>query len=118
MIKIQINPVPKPRQTRSDRFKQRPCVLRYRAFADELRLKCKLKGYELDSIMNVDFFLEMPKSWSEKKKQKMNGRPHRQRPDIDNLCKACMDALLKEDSAVYRIQASKYWAREGSIYFY
>jgi len=37
MKEYKITPVPKPRQTRSDKWKQRPCVMRYRAFADEVR---------------------------------------------------------------------------------
>ena len=36
-----ITPCPKPRQTQSDKWKKRPPVLRYRAFADEVRLKIK-----------------------------------------------------------------------------
>ena len=34
----------------------------------------------------------MPKSWSLKKKKAMNGKPHRQTADIDNLLKALIDA--------------------------
>ncbi len=34
-----IDVVGKPRMTQRDKWKKRPCVLRYRAFADELRLK-------------------------------------------------------------------------------
>lgn len=36
-----ITPVPKPRQTQADKWKQRPAVMRYRAFADEAPLKNK-----------------------------------------------------------------------------
>ena len=34
-----ITPVPKPRMTRRDRWAKRPCVLRYWAFKDEVRLR-------------------------------------------------------------------------------
>ena len=34
---IDITPVAKPRQTRSDVWKKRPCVVKYRQFADDLR---------------------------------------------------------------------------------
>ena len=32
-----IKPVPKPRMTQRDAWDKRPCVLRYRAFKDEVR---------------------------------------------------------------------------------
>lgn len=34
-----ITPIGKPRMTRADKWKQRPAVMRYRAFCDEVRLK-------------------------------------------------------------------------------
>jgi Holliday junction resolvase RusA-like endonuclease len=57
----------------------------------------------------------MPHSWSKKKKDLMLGKPHKQRPDIDNLAKAFMDALLPEDSHVFSLTAEKYWSNEPSI---
>ena len=41
--------------------------------------------------------------------------PHKQKPDVDNMAKAVMDALLKDDSGVYHISVTKFWAYEGSI---
>jgi len=57
----------------------------------------------------------MPKSWSKKKKAEMLGQPHQQKPDIDNLLKALMDAVLPEDSHIYDIRATKYWGNVGGI---
>ena len=60
-MKIDITPVPKPRQTRSDKWRTRPPVMRYRAFADEIRLRIgsiDLNGYA------ITFGMPMPKSWS------------------------------------------------------
>lgn len=45
----------------------------------------------------------------------MSGKPHQQKPDIDNLVKSVLDALLIEDKNVYRVLAEKYWAEEGGI---
>jgi len=59
----------------------------------------------------------MPKSWSKKKKAEMINKPHKQKPDIDNLLKGLMDALLEEDSHVHTVFARKIWAEEGSIVF-
>jgi Holliday junction resolvase RusA-like endonuclease len=107
-----ITPVAKPRQTRADVWKKRPAVLRYRAFADECRLK--MTDVVLDGA-RVIFHVPMPRSWSKKKKVEMNTRPHRQVPDIDNYAKALLDSLYESDSHVADICLSKRWAIEGSI---
>jgi len=60
----------------------------------------------------------MPKSWSLKKKKAMNGKPHRQTADIDNLLKALIDALLSEDKQVWDVHASKRWGETGQIRIY
>ncbi len=116
--RIKIDPIGKPRQTRADKWKQRPCVMRYRAFADELRLQCKLNGIEITDRLHCEFYIKIPQSWSKKKKELMRNKPHQQVPDIDNLCKSVLDSLLSDDSGVYRLQTSKFWADEGGIVFY
>jgi len=80
-----INPVPKPRMTRADKFRKRPVVCKYWAFKDEVR-KAGVKFPP--SGATIIFILEMPKSWSKKKKARMAGQPHTQTPDLDNLLKA------------------------------
>jgi len=107
-----ITPVSKPRQTRADKWKKRPCVMRYRAFADEVRAN------EIEILScgtEVTFFIPMPKSWSEKKKAEMSCKPHQQKPDIDNLLKALLDAVFKDDSHVYDIRARKVWSSTAGI---
>lgn len=111
-MRILIKPVGKPRQTRSDVWKQRPVVMRYRAFADELRLKYR---EDLPNSVTLIFRIEMPQSWSKKKKAEMLGKPHQQKPDVDNLAKSVLDALVKEDSVIYRCLIEKYWSDESSI---
>jgi len=109
----EITPVPKPRMTRSDKWKKRPCVMRYRAFAD----KCKLLGIDLpESGATIIFYLPMPKSWSKKKKAQMIGTPHRSRPDISNLIKALEDALYLDDSIIWNYGSlTKLWGNRGCI---
>lgn len=109
---IAITPMGKPRMTQRDRWKGRAVVQRYHAFCDELRLK--YRG-ELPENLFVAFCLPMPASWSNKKKLAYAGQPHRQKPDIDNLCKAVMDALAQDDSYIYGLYAQKHWADTGSI---
>lgn len=114
---LNITPVPKPRMTRADRWKKRPIVLSYWTFKNELVLKANKAGLELGDELNVIFVMPFPESWSEKKKKSLEGMPHQQRPDLDNLCKAAQDCLLKEDSHIHKIVASKIWGREGKIIF-
>ena len=48
----------------------------------------------------------------------MNYQDHQQRPDIDNLLKGLMDALLEEDSHIHTVYARKIWSEQGAIEFY
>lgn len=94
-------PVGKPRQTQRDKWMKRPAVMRYRAYADEIRRQARRLGFEFPKRgIVVEFVLPMPASWSAKKKAAMDGQPHEQKPDLDNLIKAMKDALMEEDSAV------------------
>lgn len=117
-ITIGVTPIGKPRMTRKDKWSKRPETTKYWAFKDALVLQCKKNKVQLNDILIADFHIPMPKSWSKKKKTLMNHKPHQQKPDVDNICKGVMDALLKEDSHIYKIDCEKYWAEEGSIVFY
>lgn len=114
-ILIPVNPIGKPRQTRSDKWKQRPCVMRYRAFSDKLRLWANKYKLVQGEVLIAEFHIEMPKSWSEKKKGLQEGKPHKQKPDLDNIIKAYQDSLCDEDSHIHTIHACKKWARRGHI---
>ena len=107
--------VTKPRQTRSDKWKRRPAVMRYRQFADTLRKSCGPVPADVHGI-NWVAYMPMPKSWSKKKRREMMGEPHRQTPDIDNLEKAVLDALFPHksggDSMIYFGSGEKLWERE------
>ena len=108
-----IDPVAKPRQTQRDVWAKRPCVLRYRQFADD----CRKLGMVLPSHgASVQFVIAMPKSWSEKKRAAMLGQPHTQKPDIDNLLKAIADAVHGDDSHIWHYAGlSKVWGETGGI---
>ncbi len=105
-----ITPMGKPRMTRRDAWKKRVCVVRYHAFRDE----CRLRGVKILDGQTVRFVLPMPKSWSKKKAASLNGAPHRQKPDLDNLLKALWD-VLREDSHIASVTASKVWGEAGAI---
>ncbi len=112
VIHIPIAPCPAPRQVRSDAWRPRPMVVRYRAFRDKIRT---LVRGSLEPQFEVEFHVPMPPTWSKKKKATMAGQPHQNRPDLDNYLKAFIDALCEEDKFVYAVRASKFWAEEGEI---
>lgn len=111
-----ITPTPKPRMTRRDKWLKpaRPCVARYWAFCDEVRLN----KIELPSAHGkIRFVLPMPKSWSETKKNKMYWKPHKQKPDLSNLLKALEDAIFQDDSHIWRYDLlEKVWGDKGQVW--
>ena len=109
-----ITPLAKPRMTQSDRWRKRKCVLDYWDYRDRIRSLVKLMGPEVTHL-SVDFHLPMPHSWSKKKRQAKNRTWHDQKPDLDNLVKAVLDALFEEDARVACIQAKKHWSEQGSL---
>jgi len=113
MMKVyNITPMGKPRMTRADKWKKRPEVLRYRAFCDEVRLHNVTLP---ESGYHVTFVIAMPQSWSKKKRQQHDGKPHQQKPDKDNLEKALLDAIFDDDSRIWDGRVTKIWGETGQI---
>lgn len=107
-----ITPAPKPGQTRSERRQKRPAVMRYRAFCNAVRPA----GITLpDADRHVTFVLPMPAPWSGKKRAQMDGKPHQQRPDRDNLEKALPDAFFSEDCGIRDGHTTKVRGKTGQI---
>lgn len=122
-------PIPAPRMTRSDKWKtnpnhidekkrQRKPVTRYWDFKNALIEQTKKMNFSLGEVLDIVFFVPMPDSFSEKKKEQLNGAPCKKRPDIDNYVKGLFDSLLKEDGNVYCVKAEKVYAYKGSILIY
>lgn len=107
-----IIPIAKCRMTRRDKWLKRPCVMAYWKYKDDVK---QLKIDVPESNCHVIFILPMPESWPETKKLKMDGRPHRQRPDVDNLHKGLLDSIYKQDCYVWDNRITKRWGREGKI---
>jgi Holliday junction resolvase RusA-like endonuclease len=99
--------------TRSDKWKKRPCVLRYRAFCDAVLAA----GVTLPECgARITFYLPMPASWSRIKFSQYYGAPHQQRPDLSNLLKALEDAVYGEDSVIWSYaEVRKIWSDLGGI---
>tara|TARA_R110002020_G_scaffold153326_2_gene332714 strand:- start:75 stop:443 length:369 start_codon:yes stop_codon:yes gene_type:complete len=108
---LDVTPVSKPRMTRADRWKKRQSVLKFFAFRDAVKQSPAWKTLQLldmDSFKIV-FHVPMPKSWSKKKKAQFEGKPHQQRPDLDNYLKAWKDSVYEEDAVVWNVEATKLW---------
>ena len=112
-VSINLEPMGAPRMNRGDAWKKRPVVLRYRAFKDALR--AAVGAQSVPDALVCHFTFPMPPSWSNKKREFMRGKPHRQKPDRDNLEKAVMDALFQDDSGVWRGHQEKRWGDAGRI---
>lgn len=100
-------PIGKPRMTQRDKWAKRPCVLRYREWADKARAAAGGLGDPTEVSWTAYF--QMPKSWSKMKRAEMKGTPHRQKPDRDNVDKAVLDALFKQDCGVAIGFLRKFW---------
>lgn len=109
-----IRPVAKPRMTRADTWKKRPPVVKYWQFKDNINRIANSNKFKLGNVVEATFYVAMPKSWSKKKQQEMCGKPHQQRPDLDNFIKS-FDAFTDEDKTIWKITASKYWHSDDMI---
>ena len=112
---FQVPPQTAPRMTRRDRWKKRPCVVRYFEYRDQLRAKAVEYGITLPNAFTVTFYMAMPKSWSKKKKAAHVGKPCQSKPDLDNVLKGFMDALRTDDASVYAVSASKFWSEQPGV---
>jgi Holliday junction resolvase RusA-like endonuclease len=68
--------------------------------------------------LSVYLQFEMPKSWSEKKRNQLKGVKHTGKPDLDNVLKAVCDALTdckvwQDDRQVASIFIAKRWSERG-----
>lgn len=116
-IAIKPMPAPRPRVTKNGTYNAKE----YTKYKEAIRLAyvSKNKGYPIESamFMRIDFFFEIPKSWSKKKKEA--AKWHTSRPDTDNLVKGVKDALngvaYKDDSQVCYVVARKQYAHTSGI---
>lgn len=120
MIELLITPKPKPRMVRSDAWRKRKVILDYWEYKDKLKLLAAQNNIVIGDVLGVAFVMPMPASWSEKKRKEMDGKPHQNKPDLDNNIKAVSDILLEEDCRVWKYDPPPYkiWGRVGKILFF
>ena len=76
-----------------------------------------------DGLVSVrlDFYVQIPKSWSMKKTKEMEGKYCSNNADLDNYCKAALDGLegryYENDKQVAMIRARKFYSTNARIEF-
>lgn len=65
------------------------------------------------------FGIRLADSLAHKKRDEMSGKPHTQKPDLDNLIKNILDRgsgiLWSDDKFIYSISALKVWSKLGYV---
>ena len=109
-------PLGKPRMTRSDRWKKRPCVTKFWEWKDNVIKHCG-EIPDPESIIQLNWlaYFEPPASWSKRKRAALFGQLHRYKPDRDNIDKAILDSLFKDDSAIASGFLEKRWGSPARI---
>lgn len=126
-IILKITPQTHVRTTQGDRWyfripreKLRPSGFRrlsriekYNQYKIDVSALAKEQKFTFPSIgASVKFYLPVPPSWPKHKKQSHHLQYHTSRCDLDNLMKALMDSLMKEDKHIAHFEAAKYWVNE------
>jgi len=113
--KFDVVPVAKPRMTQQDKWKKRPCVMKYWDFKEEMLCLAQQMKFTLPDQFLIVYYIPLFASYSKKRREKLRGKPHKAKPDIDNLNKAVLDAFMIEDASVWSHWSRKYWADDPSI---
>lgn len=95
--------------TRRDKWKKRPCVVRYRAWADTVRAAKPEDFPNNPRTLNWTAYFPFPASYGKKKRQELAGRAHQQKPDRDNCDKGILDILFKNDAGIAFGTLCKLW---------
>ena len=115
---IPIKPMgaPRPRVTKNGTYNDP----KYTAYKYAITLTAKSKKptiIEGPVFMKIEFFFDIPQSWSKSKRE--SAKWHTSKPDADNLIKGVKDALngivYKDDAQVCFVQARKQYSQEFGI---
>ena len=119
-IQFNINPTPasRPRVTRWATYYGK----KYSQFKEnmaEITKNIKTIPLEGNIYAELCFNIQIPKSWSKKKKEAKNGAYCDNNADIDNYCKAILDSLngiyYEDDRQVVMLKATMFWSIEPNI---
>ena len=116
-IPIKPKPAPRPRLGRYGVYN----LQSYTDYKDDLRqyFNCIDIIDNQPIFLDVTFYMPFPKSYTKKQRMTLLGKHCIIKPDIDNLVKGVMDAMLgcvyHDDNIVAEIKAYKIWSEVGSI---
>jgi Holliday junction resolvase RusA-like endonuclease len=103
----------KPRMTQRDKWAKRDCVMAYREFADALRM---VAGANLPPASRVKM-LDVHASFATADAS-LWGKPYQQKPDADNIVKACTDPLWKDDQKLGELRVRRTWMARDLVTIY
>jgi len=115
-----VTPVPasRPRVTRWSTFFPK----KYTQFREDMDIATSailFTPFEGNIYAQLDFYIAIPKSWSKKKKLTKQGTYCDNNADIDNYCKAILDALngvyYEDDRQVVMLKARMFWSNTPRI---
>lgn len=126
---LNITPKPQPRENRSDIWNPRPNVITFRQYKDQLREELYRVGFKLtNELPDITFVFPVPEKATKKWLKQNLGKPHEQRPDLDNLIKGFIDCIFNKESYFYEFteltndsqihtygKLNKIWGETGQI---
>ena len=91
--------------------------------ATQVLIRNQMNGLKMPSdtalIMSLTTYVDIPKSWSNKKKKSMEGQPCISRPDMDNYLKFYCDVLNEiaydDDKQITKIIAEKVYSSNPRV---
>lgn len=120
---IDIVPMGAVRMTRKGKYKDE-AAQRYLSYKQAIQWQIAVQNKEetiFENPVEVDvvFYMPIPKSWSKPKRERHAFKPHKTKPDIDNVLKGLFDALngliWKDDNLVAKVSVTKVYTpfKEG-----
>ena len=111
-------PAARPRVTRWSTFYPK----KYTQFKSDMEMAVSntyFVPFKSNVYAKLDFFVQIPKSWTKKKKTSKEGLYCDNNADIDNYCKSVLDSLngvyYEDDRQIVMIRARKFWSNTPRI---
>jgi Holliday junction resolvase RusA-like endonuclease len=90
---------------------------KYNDYKSSLSALVKQQRFTIpEQNVHMIFYIPVPKTWKEYKKNEMHMKLHQQKPDIDNLVKAVFDSIFTEDKYIADFRATKRWVNQPQGY--
>ncbi len=116
-LMLPIAPMGAVRLSSSDRWKKRPRAVKYFTWKNQIQTlvseACNGLLPDVPIRMDVAFYIAMTETWTKKKKKEMEGKPHRQKFDLDNLVKGLWDSMFGDDAEISDSFSMKRWVKQG-----